>query len=192
MGLDGMVDEILERGRRETAAIRAEADAEYEKAVAEAKGRVAERYEKAINAARNAAEMDRKHELSSAELDVRRALLATQKDILARVLQEAEARLRSMPPDKGRAMVKHLISNYKDEGTRVHCRPVYKDLVTTLTSLRYSGDVTGLGGIILEDDKGEVRVDHTFDTIVREAYEAKMKAIYSLLFPFWSAGGVQG
>jgi len=192
MGLDGMVDEILKRGQRETAAIRAEADAEFEKAVAEAKGRAAETYENAIRSARNAAEMERKHEISSAELDVRRVLLATQKDILVRTLQEAEARVRSTPPDRGRAMVKHLISSYKDEGTRVHCRPVYKDLVTTLTSLRYSGDVTGLGGIILEDEKGEIRVDHTFDTIIREAYEARMKEIYGLLFPFWSAGGVRG
>ncbi len=188
MGLENVVEDILNSARADVSAIAAEQDAEVSTIIEEAK-RTGERImgEK-IAAAEDEAKRIRKQEISGANLEVRRMMLNTRKEILDETYKQAAKRIRELDSEP---LLRSLIRAHIGDATRIYSnkrdQPVVLKLCDELledqlTELEYAGNIDCIGGIILENEDGTVRLDYTFDTIMDEVSERSMKQISSILF----------
>ncbi len=188
MGLENVVSDILKSAKADVSAIEADRDSEVSSIVEEAK-RTGERItgEKVASAEEEATRI-RKQELSGANLEVRRMMLNTRKEILDETQKQTTERLRELDPEP---LIRSLIRAHSGDATRVYSsrqdQPVVEGLCdelleSKLTKLEYVGNIDCIGGIVLENEDETVRLDYTFDTILNEVSERSMKQISGILF----------
>ncbi len=188
MGLENVVSDILKSAREEVSASEADRDSEVSAIVEEAT-RTGERIigEKVASAEEEATRI-RKQEISGANLEVRRMMLNTRKEILDETQKQTAERLRELDIEP---LLKSLVWSHSDDATRVYSsrqdQPIVERLCDELledklTKLEYAGNIDCIGGIVLETEDESVRLDYTFDTIVGEVSERSMKQISNILF----------
>jgi len=85
MGLEGIVQDIRAKGKAEADRISTETDQEVSRIIADARARAAEIKHAKEEAARKEIERLRQQELSSAHLEVKRAILNARKELLDEV-----------------------------------------------------------------------------------------------------------
>jgi V/A-type H+-transporting ATPase subunit E len=109
MGLEVVIEELREKGKKEEDRIRQETSAEVRRILAEAQ----EKSGKIKLAADTDVERQTSHlmnqEVSAANLVVKRQLLNTQKDLLDQVYQSALTKIAGLPDDFQRAAMKNLL-----------------------------------------------------------------------------------
>jgi len=188
MGLENVVSDILKSAKAEVSAIEADRDSEVSSIVEEAK-RTGERVtgEKVASAEEEATRI-RKQEISGANLEVRRMMLNTRKEILDETQKQTAERLHELDTE---SLLRSLIRAHSDDVTRVYSsrqdQPIVERLCDELledklTKLEYAGNIDCIGGIVLETEDEAVRLDYTFDTIIGEVSERSMKQISNILF----------
>ncbi|HIE30893.1 MAG TPA: V-type ATP synthase subunit E [Methanosarcinales archaeon] len=188
MGLENVIEDILKSARDEVSAIAAERDAEVVSITEEAKRRGERITGEKVASAESEIERIRKQELSGANLEVRRMVLNTRKGILDETYRQALERIRE---HDNTALLRSLIRAREGDATRVYSnktdQPVVERLCdelleTRLTELEYAGNIDCIGGILLENEDGTMRLDYTFDTIMEGVSERSMKHISQILF----------
>ncbi|HDJ38576.1 MAG TPA: V-type ATP synthase subunit E [Methanosarcinales archaeon] len=188
MGLENVVEDILKSARDQVSTIEAERDSEVMAIIEEAK-RTGERItgEKIASAEETVARI-RKQEMSGANLEVRRMILNTRKEILDKTYTRSLERLRELDV---KPLLRSLIRAHRGDATRVYSnrqdQPVVEELCNELledrlTDVAYAGNVDCIGGIVLENVDGTIRLDYTFNTIMDEVSERSMKEISTILF----------
>jgi len=188
MGLENVVEDILKSARDQVSAIGAERDEEVGAIIEEAK-RTGERItgEKIASAEETVARI-RKQEMSGANLEVRRMILNTRKEVLDETYTRSLERLRELDE---KPLLRSLLRSHRGDATRVYSnrqdQPVVEELCNELledrlTDVAYTGNVDCIGGIVLENVDGTIRLDYTFNTIMDEVSERSMKEISSILF----------
>ncbi len=188
MGLENVVSDILKSAREEVSASEADRDSEVSAIVEEAT-RTGERIigEKVASAEEEATRI-RKQEISGANLEVRRMMLNTRKEILDETQKQTAERLRELDIEP---LLRSLVWAHSGDATRVYSsrqdQPIVERLCDELledklTKLEYAGNIDCIGGIVLETEDESVRLDYTFDTIVGEVSERSMKQISNILF----------
>ena len=182
MGLENIINEILEQARSEAIVIGTEAENEGEKLINEAKTET-EKIKKSHQALADA-QIERMHkqELSSAHLEIKRATLNAKKDILNSTIESTKEVISSMSAEKNANLLKVLLNKYGNEGTRVYSNGRDAKLVREMTELTFMGEIDCIGGLIIENDDGTVRLDYTFDTILDAAFEQSLKQVSDILF----------
>ena len=111
MALDVVKSEINKSAEDAAAAIKAEADAEVAKIMAAADAEIAAMNEKEEKRLKEAVERLGRQELSSAELESKKIVLAKKKEILARAFEETLASLESAPAKEKLAQYKKMVEN---------------------------------------------------------------------------------
>ncbi len=188
MGLENVVSDILKSAKAEVSAIEADRDGEVSSIVEEAK-RTGERItgEKVASAEEEATRI-RKQEISGANLEVRRMMLNTRKEILDETQKQTAERLHELDTE---SLLRSLVRARSGDTTRIYSsrpdQPVVEGLCdelleAKLTKLEYVSNIDCIGGIVLETEDGAVRLDYTFDTIMGEVGERSMKQISGILF----------
>jgi len=87
-----------------------------------------------------------------------------------------------MPASKKEELLKNIINKYEASGARVYSSKDSEDIVKKLTSLSYAGNLDAIGGIVLENEDGTVRLDFTYDSILKNVYERSLKQISDILY----------
>ncbi|WP_456468482.1 V-type ATP synthase subunit E [Archaeoglobus sp.] len=187
MPLDKVLQEIQQKGEEEVKRIREEAEKEVEKILAEAKAEAEEILKKAREEAEKEAEALRKQEISSVKLEMKRELLNVQKEILEEVFNLLKQRIREMDEETKKKVLKTLLQNNATAGMVVYSKAEDEELVKELIKelnldVKYGGHVDCIGGIVLEDASGDVRINLTFDELVSQIYEQKMSEVSKILF----------
>lgn len=182
MGLENIVNEILEQARSEAALIGTEAEKEGEKLINDAKTE-AEMIKKSHQALADA-QIERMHkqELSSAHLETKRATLNAKKDVLNSTIESAKDAISSISAEKNANLLKVLLDKSGNEGSRVYSNGRDAKLVQEMTELTFMSEIDCIGGLIIENDDGTVRLDLTFDTILDAASEQSLKQVSDILF----------
>ena len=116
MALDVVKSEINKSAEDAAAAIKAEADAEVAKIMAAADAEIAAMNEKEEKRLKEAVERLGRQELSSAELESKKIVLAKKKEILARAFAETLASLESAPAKRTERDRPGRILRYKRQG----------------------------------------------------------------------------
>ncbi len=183
MTLEPVIEEITRKGHLEIAEIKKEAEKKAEEIIAEAKERAEEIIKKAKVEAEREVERLRKQEISGIKLEMKKEELAKKKDIVERVREKLIERIRSMDDKEREKLLEKLISKYDQDGFKVYSNKRDEEIVKRLAKkMEYAGNVECLGGIILESADGSYRINLTFDNIVEDVFEERMKDIHRILF----------
>ncbi len=182
MGLEIVVKDIQEGARAEVSRIKAEGDAKASEIINEAK----ELQKKMLGDSLAKAEEDLKnlHQqvISSANLEVKRITLNRRKELLDKVYNQTIESIKSMPASKDEKLLKHILNKYEADGSRIYSSKASEDMVKRLTSLTYAGSINYIGGVVLENEDRTVRLDFTYDSILKNVYERSLKQISNLLY----------
>jgi V/A-type H+-transporting ATPase subunit E len=180
MGLEVVVKDVLARAEEEASRIRqqgtSEADAIIAGAESTARQILAEKKEQTIELT----ERRRNREISSANLEVKRAILNAKKELLEEAYEEALEVLASLPESERETIIKKLLGS-QTESTRVFSNRNDESLVKRISGLEYGGTISCSGGIILENEDGTVLRDLTFDTILSSVRETSLKRLLEIL-----------
>ena len=182
MGLENVVNDILEQAKTEVSAIDVEAQDEAAALIDKAKneaGRILANSKTEVEAN---IQRRLKQEKSSAQLEIKRAALNAKKDILDSVYLSARDAISSFPPEKNASMLKAILDMYGSDGSRVYSNARDAKLVRELTDLTFMGEIDCIGGLIIENDDGSVRLDYTFDRILDDVSEKTLKPVSDILF----------
>ena len=187
MPLEPVLEEIYKKGEETVKRIKEEAEKEAERILAEAKAEAEKILKKARDEAEKEAEALRKQELSSVSLEMKRMLLNKQKEIVESVFDMLRQRVQEMDAETKKKLIKTLLSKNASPGMLVYSRKDDEEIVKSVMEelnldLKYAGNIDCLGGVILEDPSGEVRINLTFDELLNQVYEQKLSEVSKILF----------
>jgi V/A-type H+-transporting ATPase subunit E len=187
MPLEPVLEEIQKRGDETVKKIKEEAEKEAEKIIEEAKREAEEILKRARYEAEREGEALKKQEISAVTLEMKRLLLNKQKEIVEQVFDLLRQKVRDMDEGTRKEIIKKLLSKNASPGMLVYSRKedegIVKDALKELKlDLNYAGNIECIGGIILEDPKGEVRINLTFDELLNQVYEQKLAEVSKILF----------
>lgn len=191
MGLEAVVNEIREKGRKEVEATRAGTRAEVEEILKDAQARAAAIKMSAEEEADRAATHTINQEASAANLVVKRQVLNAQKTLLDQVYSASLAAVGDLPAEFQEKALTELLKRAAKEIKKgvVHANardvPVVEGIISRLKSL--SGYTVGApveiaGGVIVESNDGELQIDYSYRTFLDEVWESGLKDASDILF----------
>jgi len=186
MALEVLIEEIRKKGEEEIKKIREEAEKEAEQIIAEAKEKAEDILKKAKEDAEKEAERLRRQEISGVNLEMKRLMLNKRKEALESVFEIVKDRIKQMDSDTKRRLVENLIKKNAVGEMVIYSskddEPIVREVISGMSELRYGGNIDCLGGVILESLDGEVRINLTFDELLKQLYEQKMGEVSKILF----------
>jgi V/A-type H+-transporting ATPase subunit E len=182
MGLETVVKDIMDAAQAEVSKLDSEADAEVSLILEEAKQNAKKIMGESLAKAEDDIKKIRQQEISSANLDVKRTLLNARKEILEKVYVQAVETISAFSPEKNEELLKSLIDNYGSNGTKIYSNMESEEIVKKLSSLEYAGNIDCLGGVVIENEDGTIRLDYTYDVILKSVNERLLKQTSDILF----------
>ena len=180
MGLEVVIKDVLARGEEEANRIRQEGMDEANAQIRGAENAARHILEERREQATQQIERRKNRELSSANLEVKRAILNTKKDLLDKVYNEALEALAALSESEREAIIKRLLESHTDS-KRVFSNTRDESIVRRVTNLEYGGTILCSGGIVLENEDGTVIHDLTFDTLLESVRETSLKQLLEIL-----------
>ncbi len=182
MGLDEVVGDILAAGRATAEAAVKEAETERERMLSEAREKAHLLKEERLREAARSCAQARVRELAAAELEVKRARLAMERDLLEAAADGARRRVAALSPKEDEALLGIILQRTATPGYRIFSAPKSESYLRAAAPDRFAGTINCLGGLVLESPDGTVRMDFTYDTILRDTVDRMMRDIYGILF----------
>jgi V/A-type H+/Na+-transporting ATPase subunit E len=191
MGLEVVIEDIRDKGKKEADRIRNETHTEVSSILKAAQ----EKAERIKLAADQDVEKQTSHimnqESSAANLVVKRQLLNTQKELLDKVYSSALSRIAILPEDFHREALKNLLIKAKagiPEGI-VHSNQrdnaILNQILSSDTSFKgytKGNPVEIEGGIVIESKDGELQIDYSYRTFLNGVWETGLKDASGILF----------
>jgi V/A-type H+/Na+-transporting ATPase subunit E len=191
MGLETVVEEIREKGKKEAEKLRAESKQETDRILAAAGKRVGEikLAAEAESAKQTAHIVDQ--EVSAANLLVKRELLNTQKALLDKVYEKTLLEIARLPESFHREAIKKLLTEAKKEIPlgKISCNSrdmaAVKDIIAKdpeFAKFKIGSPVDIDGGILVEGEGGELQIDYSYRTFLAKVWESGLKDASDILF----------
>ena len=191
MGLEAVVGDIQEKGKREAEAIRIETQREVERILREAQKEVEAVKIEAERKVQEQIERVIGQDVSAGNLIVKRKLLNTQRELLDRVYQETLAAIGAMPESFHRQVLGKVLEQASREiptGT-IFCNrrdlPVLQDLIAgkpAYNAYTVGDPIETEGGIIVESSGGGLKIDLSYRTYLDRVWEGGLKDAADILF----------
>ncbi|MDK2892714.1 V-type ATP synthase subunit E [Methanohalophilus sp.] len=182
MGLETVINDIMEVAQAEVAKMDAEAETEVSRILEDAKEEAKRIKGNILAKTENDIEKMRNQAISSANLEVKRRMLNARKELLEKVYSKAADSIASLTPSKNEELLKAIIDQYQENGTKIYSNKDSEELVKKLSTLEYAGNINCIGGVVIENDDGTVRFDYTYDSILNDVNERSLKQISDILF----------
>lgn len=182
MGLDAIVEEIKAKGMAEADRINQETDKEVSRILAEAQSQAARNKATRQEAIKKEIERLRQQELSSANLEVKRAILNARKEVLDEVNDASKESVGKFADEKNQKLLGLIIKKNEKNNSKIYSREKDKAAVRKISKLNYAGEINCLGGVIIENDNGTEYLDFRYETILKDVSERSLKQVYDILF----------
>jgi len=180
MGLEVVVKDVLARGEEEANRIRQEGMDEANALIVGAENTARQILEERREQASLQIERRKNREISSANLEVKRSILNTRKELLDKVYNEALEALSALSESEREAIIKRLLESHADS-KRVFSNSNDESIVKRISNLEYAGTILCAGGIVLENEDGTVIHDLTFNTLLGSVRETSLKQLLEIL-----------
>ncbi|WNY27626.1 V-type ATP synthase subunit E [Methanolapillus ohkumae] len=181
MGLEIVLNDITEGAKADVRRIGEEADAASLQIIGEARQASKEALGSRLLEVEEKLEQQRQQVLSSANLEVKRIVLNRRKALLDQVYDQALEKIKNMPADENEKYLKTLIKNHEKGGYKIYSNAKSEDIVKKLSKLEYGGNLDCIGGIVIENKEGNVRLDFTYDLMIKTVYDRSLKSISDIL-----------
>jgi len=191
MGLEAVLEEIRERGREEVERIKRESQEEITRVLTAAQERAAKIKQAANEEVERQTAYIMSQEVSAANLQVKRELLNTQKELLDEVYQRAKEAIAGLPESFHREAIESLLKEAKTQiqGGIVHVNPRDRKLLEEILAknpefrdFSAGTDVDIDGGVIVESKDGSLQLDYSYRTFLDTVWESGLKDASDLLF----------
>jgi V/A-type H+-transporting ATPase subunit E len=184
MTLNKVVDEILRKGEEKKAELIRTGEQERDGQIRDAEKKSAENKEKAeARLSATIAQMEQQ-ELSSAELESKKALLMARKDVMDELKEHVLLAVARLPAERRKKMYSKLMNRAKKElgECNVYSNRADKDLISLPAGFASAGFIECAGGLVFESKDRAVRLDYRFESIVDDVWSRDMQKIYEMLF----------
>ena len=183
MGLDKVVKGISDKVETESKEIAVKTQSEAESIKKSADVESAQLYSAEIAKADDAISKMRQRELSSAKLDIKKAKLNSEKDVLTHTKASFVQQISALPKEKKVDIISKLISLAQKDipQGKIYTNAADADMVKN-TVYQYGGEIKCLGGIVVTSVDGSVSLDYTFDSILEDVWTSSMKPVSDILF----------
>ncbi|HIH45294.1 MAG TPA: V-type ATP synthase subunit E [Candidatus Methanoperedenaceae archaeon] len=182
MGLEEIVKDIADKGKSEADRVNEETARSVKSILDEAESQVATLAAKKKEEVARDVERLKKQEMSSANLEVKRVILNARKDVLDAAFAETRSRLANLPPERNVVILQSLLKLCQ-EHSRVYSSEKDATLIRKIApDIMLAGTIDCIGGIIIESADATVRLDYTYDTMIKGLFEQSQKKISELLF----------
>ena len=181
MGLEIVLNDITEGAKADVRRINEEANTAADSILNEARQASKEALGSRLAEVEEKLEQQRQQVLSSANLEVKRIVLNKRKALLDQVFVHALEQIKELPADKNEAYLKALIKANEAEGSKIYSNKKSEKIVKKISSLEYGGSIDCIGGIVIENEDGTVRLDYTYELLLKIAYDRSLKAISDIL-----------
>jgi V/A-type H+-transporting ATPase subunit E len=182
MGLDAIVEEIKAKGKAEAYKINQETSLEVSKIIADAQASATKIKAAKEDAVKKEIERLKQQELSSANLEVKKAKLNARKEILDAVYEESKEMISKLAADKNQKILKSIIEKNQSGNSKIYSRSKDKSIVTKMTKLEFAGEIDCIGGVVMENTDGSVVLDFKYDMILKNVSEQSLKQVSDILF----------
>ncbi|MDY0386328.1 MAG: V-type ATP synthase subunit E [Methanolobus sp.] len=182
MGLETVVNDVMDAAQAEVSQMDSKADAEVSQILEEARQNAKKIMGERLAKAEDDIKKIRQQELSSANLEVKRTLLNARKELLDKVYVQSIDAISNLSPKKNEAFLKALINKHEANGIKIYSNTGSEKLVKKLSSLEYAGNIDCIGGVVIENEDGTVKLDYTYDVILKGVNEQLLKKTSDTLF----------
>ena len=184
MALANVTLEIVKAADDRAAAIKAEADAEIVKINADADAKIAELKEKEEKRLKEAIERLGRQEMSSAELESKKIVLAKKKEVLAEAFNSALEGLEKAPSDVKlkhyRAMVESAKKIIENPSALMSENDKFTAEELGVKAVKVDSRISS--GLILQNEDGTIEVDMQYETLLQTIWDRDVKAVSDILF----------
>ena len=184
MALANVTQEITKAAQAQAEATKAEAQKEIAKINADADAKIAELKDKEDKKLKEAIEHLSRQELSSAELESKKIVLAKKKELLTEVFEETLADLVNAPSDVKLAQYKAMVEVAKKIiGTPKAVMSEKEDFsAADLGVSSVEKDSRIVSGLILRSEDGTEEVDMQYSTLLQSIWDREIKSVSDILF----------
>jgi V/A-type H+/Na+-transporting ATPase subunit E len=191
MGLEAVVEEIRENGRKESDKIRQESKQDTDQILSAANKRAGEIKMAAEEESAKQSVHIVSQDVSAANLLVKRELLNTQKALLDKVYEATRAEIAALPESFHREAIKKLLTEAKKEipaGT-ISCNA--RDVAIAKAVIAENPEFAGFkvgepvnidGGLLIEGVGAELQIDYSYRTFLVKVWESGLKDASDILF----------
>ena len=180
MGLEAVKEEVIRVAKEQETALTADARKEASRIMREAERKIEEMKEKSDAETKRMMDAIKRQELAAAELENKKMLLESKKQVIDNVFAEARKRLESTDDRKREEYAKKLIEKAKKEIDAAYAYCNKRD-AKFLKGVNI-GAVNVIGGLIAENKERTIRVDYSFETMLEGIKDSELQNINKLLF----------
>ncbi len=125
--------------------------------------------------------LERRYE-ASMKLAAKKVLLEKRKQLLEETFEQAKQIIQNLPKAEKEKMLRLLFDRARKEcsGGKVYCAKQDMQIVKTFGSQVV--EEVMLGGLVLENKEATMRVDASFDTMIKDLKEKKLQNVAEILF----------
>jgi V/A-type H+-transporting ATPase subunit E len=184
MSLNKVVDEILRKGGEKKAEVISAGERERDELITDADKRIAESRAKAEATITSAIAQMEQQEVSSAELESKKALLMARKSMMDLLKEHSLSRIAELPPERRKKLYSKLMAKAKKElgECYVYSNRADTSMLSLPPGLKSGGTIECSGGLVFESTDRTVRLDYRFESILDDLWSEDMQKIYELLF----------
>lgn len=182
MSLDKVIKNVLETGKAEAQKIIKEGQQERAKQVKAAQEEGKKLLLEKTKESEDLLQRMSTQEIARSELESKKIVLGSQKEVLDSVYEKALERLRNLPQNE--TLLRSLVAQNQDE---IRTGKVYSNekdaaIARALVGSNYGGTIDCIGGLVIESQDGQRRIDLRYETKLREIWDDSIKEISDLLW----------
>lgn len=184
MGLEKMIEDILRKGQEQSDGIVRQGERERDESVDLAEKRIAENRKNAEKRTASTITQMEQQEISSAELESKKIMLAAQRQSLEELKAQVLSELAHYPAEKRSSLYVKLIARAQKELGECYVLSTEADkaLLRLPPGMEHGGSIVGRGGLVFESKDRSVRLDFRFEIILDEVWTKGIREIYTRLF----------
>jgi V/A-type H+-transporting ATPase subunit E len=184
MSLNKVVEEILRKGEEKKQEIIRHGEQESDEQVQQVEKRIIDERQKAEKRTVSMISQMAQQELSSAELESKKAMLGAQRQVMEDLKQQVLHELEGYPADKRKKLYSKLVSKAKKDlgECAVYSNKDDKALLQLPPSMNYAGAIECRGGLMFESKDKSFRLDYRFESMLDDVWNKDIQEIYAKLF----------
>jgi len=190
MSLDTVVEDIRDEARARAEEVRDEAEEQADEIIAAAEDEAEQIREERESEVEATIEQEREQRLSSAKLEAKQQRLEARRDILADLREDVAAELAALDGDTREELTRALLEAAatefdEDDDIVVYGRADDEALLGAILDdygFEYGGEYDCLGGVVVESEQSRVRVNNTFDSVLKGVWQDNLREISDQLF----------
>lgn len=182
MALENVINEIISQAEKQKQEIIEQGKQEAWKMLDEAANRAKQRKKFFDGETAKIVDEAKRMELSSTNIQARKLLLDAKRGVLNELYTKLEEKIGEMDARTRKELLHRFVEKAKEEmpdAKFAYCGSKDKEHIN---GLQLKGVIACLGGVIVENADGTVRINYTFDVLLEQVKEAHLNEIAKKIF----------